>query len=348
MKDNIKKIFNNMSVLALLLAILVGGLIIFLCGYNPFEAFGAIMIGAFGSTRAIAQTFIQATPLIFTGLAFTAAKKASLINLGIEGQLQMGAMMAAVIGIMPVGLPGGIWIIIALAGAAMAGALYAGLVGFLKVRFNSNEVIATIMLNTVALNVVSYLVNYPLKAEGSLAQSEKIAEVLFLPRIFPKYQLTIAIFIAILACFLFKYFQEKTVLGYEIGCVGLNIQAAKTAGIPVGRMMIIAMGISGAIAGIAGGCLVLGVNHRFVDGFSPGYGFDGIAVAALASDKPAGVIVAGIVFGALRAGSMYLNRTTNVPTEFINVIQACVIIFVAAPLLVKEILRRKNGKGACA
>lgn len=341
-----------MSARALLLALLTGGVIIALCGYNPFEAFGAIAVGAFGSTRAVAQTLIQATPLIFTGLAFTAAKKASLINLGIEGQLQAGAMMAAVIGLLPLNLPGMIWIPFALIASAIAGGLYAGLVGFLKVRFGSNEVIATIMLNTVALNVVSYLVNYPLKAEGSLAQSEKIAEAAFLPRIFPKYQLTIAIFIAVLACFVFKYFQEKTVLGYEIGCVGLSLKASATSGIAVGKMMVIAMAISGAIAGLAGGSLILGVNHRFVDGFSPGYGFDGIAVAALASDSPTGVIAAGIIFGALRAGSMHLNRTTSVPTEFINVIQAFVIIFVAAPLLVRELMRmdrvRKERKGGNA
>ena len=196
-----------MSVRALFLALITGGVIIVLCGYNPFEAFGAIAVGAFGSTRALTQTLIQATPLIFTGLAFTAAKKASLINLGIEGQLQAGAMMAAVVGLLPLHLPGIIWIPFALASAAIAGGLYAGLVGFLKVRFGSNEVIATIMLNTIALNVASYLVNYPLKAEGSLAQSEKVAEAVFLPRIFPKYQLTVAVFIAIFSCFAFKYFQ---------------------------------------------------------------------------------------------------------------------------------------------
>lgn len=335
-----------LSVISLGFAIVISGIIMALCGYNPFEAFGAMFVGAFGSQRAIAQTLTQATPLIFTGLAFTFAKKATLINLGIEGQLQMGAMAAAIVGAIDLGLPMALHLPLALVAGMIAGGLYAGFVGFLKVKFGSNEVIATIMLNSIAIYFVSYLANYPLKVEGAVAQTSKVMETAMLPRIFSKYQLTLAIFIAIAACILVKYFMQKTRLGYEMRCVGMNSTAAETAGIKIGKIMMIAMFISGAIAGLAGAGQVLGVDRRFIDGFSPGYGFDGIAVAALAADNPIGVIFAGIIFGALRAGSMVLNRTTNIPTDFVNVIQALVVLFVAAPMLVKAILRINDKKVA--
>lgn len=328
-----------LSAISLLLAILVSGIIMAVCGYNPFEAFAAIFAGAFGSKRGFIQTLTQATPLIFTGLAFTFAKKATLINLGIEGQLQFGAMAAAIVGAIDLGLPTVIHLPLTLLSGILAGGIFAGLVGLLKVKFGSNEVIATIMLNEIALLFCGYLVNYPFKAAGTMSQTEKVLGTAMLPRIILKYQLTIAIFIAVAACILVKYFMDRTVRGYEIRCVGTGTVAAETAGIHVGRVMVTAMFISGAIAGLAGATHVMGVDHRYIEGFSPGYGFDGIAVSALAGEHPIGVIFAGIVFGALRSGSMVLNRTTSIPTDFINVIQALVVVFVAAPLLMKGILR---------
>lgn len=338
-----------LSLISLVFAILVSGIIMALFGYNPLDAFRAILLGAFGDQRAMAQTLSQATPLIFTGLAFTFAKKANLINLGIEGQLHLGAIGAALVGAMDLGLPMIIHLPLALLAGILAGGLYAGLVGLLKVKFGSNEVIATIMLNTIAINFTSYLVNYPFKIEGAVAQTERVVEAAMLPRIIQKYQLTIAIFIAIGACILVKYFIDRTTMGYEIKSVGLNPIAAETAGINISKIMVISMLISGAIAGLAGAGQALGVDRRFIEGFSPGYGFDGIAVAALAADSPIAVIFSGIIFGALRAGAMVLNRTTNIPTEFTSVIQALVVIFVAAPLFVKEIMgltgRKKPRRG---
>lgn len=338
---------KNMSAVALVLALVLGGVIMFICGYNPFEAYGSILKGAFLGKNAICQTLVQATPLIFAGLAFTVAKKGNLINLGIEGQLYMGALGTSLIALLPVNLPSVIWIPLALMGGIVFGGLYAGLVGVMKVKFGSNEVIATVMLNTIAINFVAYMVNYPLREVGkSMAQSAKFSEAVWIPKLVGKTQLTAAIIIAIVLCILIKLLFDKTVIGYEIKNVGLNMSAAETAGIKIGRVMVIAMLLSGAIAGLLGGTHVLGVDHRMIGGFSAGYGFDGIAVAALAADNPMGVILAGIVFGALRAGCMVLNRTTGIPTEFIDVIQALIILFVAAPLLVKEILRIKKGKSS--
>lgn len=341
----------SLSVISLLIALAISAIILWVCGYNPAQAFTAILIGAFGSLRGIAQTFTQVTPLVFTGLAFTFAKKATLINLGVEGQMYMGALGAALAGTMSLGLPAALHLPLSILAGALFGAAYASIVGILKVRFGSNEVVASVMLNSVATLFIGYLLNGPLLADGSsVAQTEKVLETARLPRIFHQYQLTIAIFIAVAACIFVKWLIDKTTLGYEIRCVGMNPKAAETAGINIGRVLLTAVCISGAIAGLAGASHVLGVDRRLIAGFSPGYGFNGIAVAALAADSPIGVIFSGIVFGVLRAGAMELNRGTGIPVEFVDVIQAMVVIFVSAPLLVKQLLhvvkrnrsRRKN------
>lgn len=338
---------KNMSLTALVAALILGGIIMALCGYQPFEAYGAIMQGAFGGKKAICQTLVQATPLIFAGLAYTVAKRASLINLGIEGQLYIGALGTTLIALLPLRLPAVLWIPVCLLGGMVFGGLYAGIVGFMKVKFGSNEVIATMMLNTIAINFVDYAVNYPLKEEGkTIAQTVKFSEAVWLPKLIDKTQLTVAILVAVAACILIKLFLDRTVMGYEIKCVGQNLQASETAGIRIGTVMVTAMVISGAIAGLLGGTHVLGMDRRLTAGFSSGYGFDGIAVAALAADSPVAVIFSGIIFGALRAGCMVLNRTTGIPTEFIDVIQALIILLVAAPLLVKEVLRIQDHKKA--
>lgn len=299
------------------------------------------MQGRSKARAALPRPLRRQPPLIFTGLAFTLAKKTTLINLGVEGQLLFGAMAAAVLGTVDLGLPTFLHLPLTLIAGMAVGGLFAALVGLLKVKFGSNEVIATIMLNEIAKLFCSYLVNGPFKAEGAVSQTVKVLPTAMLPRIMAKYQLTFAIVLAVLACIAVKFFMERTVKGFEIRCVGMGSVAAETAGINVGKMMIAAMFLSGAIAGLAGACHVTGVDRRFIEGFSPGYGFDGIAVAALAGENPVGVIFAGVIFGALRSGAMVLNRTTNIPTDFINVIQALVVILVA-PLLVKEILRAGN------
>ncbi len=325
-----------MSVLALLVSLVISAVILAVCGYNPFEAYGAICSGAFGSLRGVARMLTQATPLIFTGLAFTFAKKASLINLGVEGQMYMGALGAALIGTVDLGLPGFIHLPLAILCGMIFGAAYAAIIGFMKVKFGSNEVVAGVMLNSIATYIVGYLLNGVLLAEGSpIAQSDRVVEAAQMPRIIPKYQVTAAIFIAVIACFVVKWLIDRTTVGYEIRAVGLNKKASETAGIPVNRTLVIAMCVSGALAAMAGVNQVLGVDRRLISDFSPGYGFNGIAVSALAAESPVGTIFAGLIFGILRAGAMELNRTTGIPIEFVDVIQAMVVIFVSAPLLIK-------------
>lgn len=328
---------------ALLLSMIISGGILMICGYNPFSAYSAIFAGSLGSIRGIAQTLTRALPIIFTGLAFTLTKKASLINLGVEGQMYMGALGSALIGTMNLPIPSILHILLAVFSGVAFGALYGAVIGVLKVKFGSNEVVAGVMLNSIATYFIGYLLNGPILAEGStVAQTERVAKTAQLPRIFPQYQVTIMIVFAILACILMKWFMDYTVLGYEIRCVGISQTASETAGIKIGKALILVLCISGGIAGLAGVNQVLGVDRRLINEFSPGYGFNGIAVSALAGENPIGVIFAGIVFGILEAGAIEVNRKTGIPIEFVDVIQAMVVIFVAAPLLIRDLARIKD------
>ncbi|MFV0551956.1 MAG: ABC transporter permease [Anaerorhabdus sp.] len=345
------KVLNSSSVVislvSFVLAVLVSGLIMFLCGYDPFYAYSIIFEGSFGSLKAFSNTLIQATPLILTGLAFMIAKKATMINLGVEGQLYCGALVSAIVGMTPLGLPGFLHFIVTLVAGILAGAVAGEFIGFLKVKFGSNEVITTTMTNFIIINFCDYLVNYPLKSEGAVAQTNLMLPETLLPKIIPGYQITYAIVIAIIAAFIIKFILDKTRFGYEIKVVGLNMIAGETAGIHVKKIMMLGMSLSGCLAGLAGATHVMSVGKRFISGFSPGYGFSGISVAALASDSPLGILLAGVIFGALKTGSMYLNMSSKIPTEFVSVIQALVVIFVSAPLLIKAIigLNRKSKGG---
>ncbi len=356
MKSNVKildklyaaKGISNTIVLflSLILALIVGGVFFLANGYSPIDAYAAIFIGAFGSFPAFIMTLTQATPLIFSGLAFAVAIRGGMLNVGTEGQLFIGAFAAAIVGAYIKGCPAYIHIPLVLLAAAIAGGLWAALVGFLKVRFGSNEVITTIMLNFVAINLTGYLVNYPLKnPEGMMAQTKPIFDSAKLPRFFSQYQLSAAILLAALTIAVIAFIFYKTPLGYEIEVTGKNKRAAETAGIKIDRVVIITMFISGAIAGLGGAGQVMGINHSFIDGFSPGYGFEGVAVSALVANNPVLTFFSGILFGAIKAGAITVNRIAHIPMDFVFVIQALVVIFVASPKLVGSILNIFKKKG---
>lgn len=323
---------------AFALSILLSALIMLICGYNPLTAFFVIFKGAFGSFISFSNTLIQATPLIFTGLAYMVAKKTTMINLGVEGDFYIGALAGALVGMQDWGLPMILHIPLVMLSAITAGGLAGLFIGWLKVKFGSNEVITTTMTNFILINFTSYLVNYPLKAEGSIAQTEKMVSSALLPRLFSKGQLTAAFFFAVIVALFVYVLLERTKVGFKIKAVGLNMKASETAGIKTGRIMLLAMFISGAIAGLAGSVQIMSVNKRFVAGFSSGYGYSGIAVAALANDNAIGIILSGIIFGALKNGADYLNMTSRIPTEFVSVIQAMVVLLVSAPILINRII----------
>ncbi len=332
-----KNAFIN-SILALIFSLLLGMVFIAITGYSPIDTYRAIFVSSFSSVKNFALTLSQATPLMFTGIAFALAYRVKMINVGAEGQMYAGAITAALVGAYITNLPGIIHIPLALLIAAAAGGLTAGIVGYAKLKTGANEIIMTLMLNNVVIFVTGYLANGPLKPEGSgVGQTERIQESAKLMKLVPQTQLTIALILVVVVAIILQYMLDRTVFGYEIKITGFNLRAAQVAGIKVSKASLITFTVSGAVAGLGGAAMVLGVNYRFIEGFSPGYGFAGISIAALAAYSPLAVIPAAFLIGILRAGTITLSRTTAIPIEFVDVIQVLIIIFVAAPMMIRAI-----------
>ena len=340
----LRKIWESAKrpILAFLLALAVGAIMIAISGYNPFWVYYQVFALAFSSTKNIASVFAQATPLMFSGIAYAIAAKCGLVNLGLEGQMLSGAMVSALLGAYLTGLPLIIHLPIAVLGGALAGAFTGGLTAYLKNRFGAREIITTVMLNEIVALLVSFLCNGPFRAEGSIwGMTEKIQDSAMIARIIKNTQLTYAIFLALILGILLEILLKKSSLGYKMQVIGQNLRAAKTAGINVNRVFLISFALSGALAGLCGAAMILGVNYKFIDGFSDSYGWSGISVAALAAYDPFFSVISAILFGVLKAGAMILNRSSNVPKEFVSVIQAFVVVFVAAPRMIDALLSAK-------
>lgn len=339
-----KELFREiiLSLLAILLALVVGGILVWVLGESPFKAYAALWKGSFGSVRSFANTLAKATPLIFVGLAVGLAFQCGLFNIGGEGQLYIGAIVSVLAALLLPPLPKIIMLpLVVLIGMLVSG-LWGAAAGFLKAKYGTHEVVVTVMSNYIAINLTSYLVNYPFKAPGQVPQTELVPAVATFAKLIPRTQLTTGFILALIMAVVVYWFLWKTVPGYEIRAVGGNQRAAEAGGIPITRSMVLAMGLSGALAALAGITQVLGVNGRFIDGFSPGYGFTGIAVAVLGRNHPFGVLLTALLFGALDAGALQLNRATSISANWVMVIQGLVILFVAAPEIFKFINRRRQ------
>lgn len=330
-------------------ALLLGGIIIALIGLNPFMAYYHLVVGSVGSVPAIGETLVKAIPLVFTGLAFAFAFRCGLINIGAEGQLFMGGFGAALVGIYLKGLPAIVHLPLSLAGGFAAGGLWGMLCGWLKTRFGASEIITTVMTNYIAIHWVSYVVCGPMiEPPGDMPQTALVQVSAQLPRILPGTRVHLGLFLAIAAVSFFSFYLWRTTRGYETRVVGQNPHAAAYAGMNAVTNVLLAMFLAGGMAGLAGAGEVLGIQHRLHQGFSPGYGFDGIAVALLGRNTPVGVILAALLFGALRSGGNLMQMLSRVPLAVISIIQAMVIIFVIAEGIFR--LRRKApaGRGGAA
>ncbi|MGE0101111.1 MAG: ABC transporter permease [Blastocatellales bacterium] len=359
--------------IAVLAAFLIGGIIVILIGDNPIEVYRLLISSAFGIYDALGNftfdnwgyTLFYATPLIFTGLAVSLAFKCGLLNIGAEGQLYIGAFASAWVAITFTGLSGWLLIPMAMLAAIVAGGLWGAIPGALKARFGSHEVINTIMLNFIAIGLVSYLTQNFYKTPGDpIMQTVPIADQAQIARFhhllapfgidFPqRIPLNVTFLIALLTALLVWVFLWKTKWGYEIRAVGSNPQAAEYGGISVRTQIVLAMTISGALAGMVGINEVLGYRHRYYHDFSPGYGFAGIAVALLGRNHPLGVVLAAVLFGALSRGGLFVDIfTDNVSKDLVQVLQAIIILFVAMEALFRGTLSRflplksKEGKAA--
>lgn len=335
--------------LALLLSFILGAIIIRASGDSPLATYYAMLAGAFGSKSRLASTLAKATPLILTGLAASVASSAGVRNIGIEGQLYLGGFAAAWVGFTVGGIPSALHVLLCLVAAALAGAAWAFVPAFLKVRSNTNEIVVTIMANYVAILFTGYLVNYPFKAPGSVRSATVfIAKSAELPRLVSLSRFSLGFFIAVGMLALIHYMMTKTTLGYELKMVGLNPEFAQYGGIQTGGAMLTAMLISGALGGIAGAVEVMGVHHRFIDNLSLGYGYEGLLIALIAGGNPIRVFLVAIIFGALRTGAIGMEQVTSIPSELSSVIQSLIILCVAAQAAFRAFpARLRKEQSAC-
>lgn len=319
------------SLLALAGALAASALIIALSGGDPAVAFGALVEGAFGSVDSLSEVAVKSCPLLLAGLAIAVSFQAGVWNIGVEGQLLMGALTMAALGTHNLPLPAGLTLAVYLVAAAAAGAGWAGIAGQLKLRRNVNEVISTIMLNFMALGLISYLVQGPLmEAAGRYPQTDAVTAALWMPRLVLGHRVHLGLLLALVIAAGTHVLLYRSILGYEMRASGLNIAAARLAGIDVDRRLLLAMTLSGALAGLAGGIEVSAVTHRLYERFSPGWGFTAIAVGLLGRLSPAGVVVAAFFFGALDAGSNAMQRAAGVSSVLVSVIQAIVVLSLVA------------------
>lgn len=331
------------SLAAIGLAILIGALFILLSGESPIEAYGALLKGALGSPRSIANTISKSIPLAFTGLAVALGSRCGMLNIGAEGQLHAGAMASVLTALSLSFLPAPILIVVSILVGILAGMIVGSIPGIFKAKLNTSEVIVAIMLNYICTLFTSYLVNGPVKAEGSTAQTQVLPEGVWFARLIPQTQLTAALFLLIVTAAAMYIFLWKTSIGYQLRAVGANPSAAGTAGIKVKKYLIMSMVLSGGLASLAGITEVFGKYHRYIEGFSPSFGFTGIAVAILGRNHPAGVLLTALLFGIMDMGSLRMSRVTDVSTNMVTVVQSLVILLVAAPELIKWNKKRKRG-----
>lgn len=318
------------SVAILAISLGIGLLIVALTGGSPVGALGALAYGAFGNPANVAGTLVKTVPLLLTGLSVAFAFRAGLFNIGGEGQLYAGAAGAAWIGAQDWGLPAAVHLSLTLGLACALGGLWGGIAGWLRARRGVHEVINTIMLNYVAIHAVDYLVRGPLSAGPHTTRSADIDAASRLPVLWavPPIEVSAGILIAVALCVAAWWTLFRTPFGIDFRAVGLNADAAGAVGISSARVTVVAMVVAGAFAGVAGGLEITGVHHTLYAQFSPGYGFDGIAVALLARSHPIGVLPAALLFGAMRNADRWLQLSAGVPRDIIVIIQAIAILAV--------------------
>jgi simple sugar transport system permease protein len=302
-------------------------------------AYGALFSGSLGDANAISESLVASTPYIFAGLAVAIGFRGGLFNIGGEGQLLVAAGVAVVIGY-SFQLPAIIHLPLALVGGTLGGAIYGAIPGYLKAKTGAHEVINTIMMNYIAFRFFSWAFTGPLRRPGGDAPvTAEIYPSAYLPQLFEGYRFHWGFFLALLVAFGVWWLLFKTTLGFEIRTVGANPSAARYGGIKTARILVLTMAISGGLAGLAGVNEVLGLNHFLADGFSAGYGFDAIALALLGKSHPLGVVLASLLFGTLRNGATRMQSVASIPIDIISVVQALVIVFIAAPAIVRWIYR---------
>ena len=339
---NVIKVHNILvPVLSVLLGFIIGAIILLISGYNPFEAYAALLRGAgfLGSLRRFGDTLLNTTTLILTGLSVAFAFRTGLFNIGAPGQMLIGGFCGVMVGI-KLDAPKAIHLPLAVIVAAVAGALWAFLPGFLKAAFRIHEVVTTIMMNWISLWSVYYFVptfipnaggteSVPIQPSASLRAE-------WITRLFKGSYVNMGVFIAIAAIIVVWFILQKTTFGFELKAVGYNHNAAQYAGMKVNRNIILSMMIAGALAGLAGATFYLGYSDTIKTGILPSQGYDGIAVALVGLSSPIGIIFSAFLFGFMNAGKLFMQSSANVPNELVPIINGIIIFFSAANLLMRS------------
>lgn len=328
-------------ILAILLALVIGGVLIRLQGVDPFYAYQVMFKSALFSTDGLLRTLQKATPLVFSGLAVALALRVGLFNIGAEGQLAWGAIGAAIVGVSFASLPAILLVPLCAITGVVLGGVWGAIAGLLKATRGVHEVISTIMLNSIAAGIIGYLVTEPLKEPGqNNPQTADIAEHAFMANLGP---IPIGFVVAIGFAAFLTWVLSRTTVGFQFQLVGANQDAARYAGTSITRIVVSAMAASGALAGLGGAIETMGVVHRYTADSNAGLGFDGITIALLARTNPVATIPAALLVGVLRAGAETLQFDTGIQPEVVDVLLAVSLLLVSLPLLGRLLFRRRGG-----
>jgi general nucleoside transport system permease protein len=344
----------GLPIVSILLGLLVGAIVILgsellLPDHQfdwllPVTAYVALIKGSVGSVGAIVNTLVETVPLVLAGLSVALGFKAGLFNIGAQGQFLIGALGAVTVGVMVADQPPVIAIPIAVAAGIIAGGAWGFIPGILKAVSGAHEVVTTIMLNYVAISILAWAVSGPLKVPGSPSPiTHDVGNAAFPILIGDNGHL--GIIIALAMVFAVRWLLQRTTLGFEIRTVGANPDAARYAGMRPKWLIVLTMSVCGALAGLAGACIVLGVTHSMTSSFGTTVGFDAIAVALLARSNPVGIIFSGLLFGAMRAGAGLMQIDASIPPELIDVIQAMILLFLVIGPVLTRVFRLRGVSG---
>lgn len=322
----------------LIIALLIGAVVMLLSGRDPISAYLALWEGAFGNGYRFADTLDRSTIMILAGIAGSIAFRTNIINLGLEGQLYIGAFAAAWVGFTFTNLPSIVHIPLCIIAGILGGALWTLPVLYLKMRWKIPELVPTLMLNYIAIRITDYLIAFPFRdPTAPMAGSPLIAASAKLPKLIKGSTINIGFIIAIALIFLTYWFLFKTKIGYELRMVGLNQDFAAAAGLPVKRSIILAMTLSGGIIGLGGALMILGFFGRFLGGFSSGYGWDGFMIAIIAQNHPFAVFPAALFYGALANGALTMQSATGVPQAVVAMVKGTLVLFVTVKVFIENI-----------
>jgi simple sugar transport system permease protein len=352
-RKEVDRFFNRtlealLPLLAVPVALIIGVLMLLALRANPIDAYRALLLGAFGNISGLTQTLVTATPLLLVGLGVVIAFRGGIINIGGEGQLLVGALATTAVAISFASLPAWLLLPMCLLSGVLGGALWGGIPGVLKAKLGVNEILSTVMMNAIAIQLGNFLLRGPMidpaeiEAGTRIAQSALLPRSVWLVRLVPRTLLHGGAIIAVVMAILVFIFLWRTTIGYRIRAVGLNIHAARYAGIKVSFYQALSLILGGAFAGLAGAVEVLGVQHRMVEGLSGGYGFTGIVVALFGGLHPLGAIPASVIFGGLVVGGDQMQRSVQVPAALIDTLLGLIVLLVVGAQIWSTVQARRR------